>query len=202
MKALRANPDEPPWRSSVADGRDCPLGGYRHGEHHTCETSGSMCGYFHGPWRGGRYVLCDHEDYRGESVMSTRIIKMDNNGEIVVVTDALDEESFIGDFSRLFVELALAEPLDFDHNAAGAMGCMLDIVAKMRGYKSETRERRTLLSGSAWPEPLDAVRFEVPSGTPRFDAVAEAEHRSAAGGSDAPESGESSGTAIQGGSDA
>jgi hypothetical protein len=67
--------------------------------------------------------------------------------DVSVITDASDERDFIDTF---------ADALHGLKNGANrkALSAGFDIVAKLRGYKSEVQERRTLAAGR-WPHPSE-----------------------------------------------
>lgn len=76
----------------------------------------------------------------------TQIFQHDD--DVSVITDATDERDFIDSF---------AEALNGLENGANrkAIAAGFDIVAKLRGYKSEVKERRTLAAGR-WPHPTES----------------------------------------------
>ncbi len=76
------------------------------------------------------------------------------NEDISVVTDAVDERDFLETFADSIGELDNGTPLR-DVLAAG-----YDIVAKLRGYKSEVQERRVLAAGR-WPHPSEVAIAEA-----------------------------------------
>lgn len=75
----------------------------------------------------------------------TQIFQHDE--DVSVITDAADERDFIDSF---------AQALNGLENGANrqAIAAGFDIVAKLRGYKSDVKERRTLAAGR-WPHPTE-----------------------------------------------
>lgn len=72
--------------------------------------------------------------------------------EVSVVTTATDERDFLDSFT-----VALAPVLSngaTDKQKRDAVRAGFEIVAKLRGYKSEVQERRVLSAGR-WPHPSE-----------------------------------------------
>lgn len=86
-----------------------------------------------------------HTVYRRAMMPRTQIYQHED--DVSVVTDAADERDFLDTFT---------EALNGLKNGANrkAISAGFDIVAKLRGYKSEVQERRVMAAGR-WPHPSE-----------------------------------------------
>lgn len=74
--------------------------------------------------------------------------------EVSIVTDAKDERDFEDGFTRAFAALVANGNGNGRAVQREAIKAGFDIVAKLRGYKSDVQERRVLSAGR-WPHPSE-----------------------------------------------
>jgi hypothetical protein len=102
--------------------------------------------------------------FKEEGLHTTRIY---NHGEDVsVITTAIDERDFVESFTVAYGGLS-AKGLNGRHHRQ-AMQAGFDIIAKLRGYKSEVQEKRMLAAGR-WPHPSEEPVAE--GGEPTSEAA-------------------------------
>lgn len=80
--------------------------------------------------------------------MLTEIYKLGD--DVSVVTNATSESDFIDTFTRAFQGM---QGNGREHRQAMEAG--FQIMAKLKGYKSDVQERRTLAAGR-WPHPTES----------------------------------------------
>lgn len=100
-----------------------------------------------------RRVLEQEIHHETGGPMRTQIFVHDD-GNVSVVTDATDERDFEGAFGEAFVQMLGKLNGNGRETRRKALAAGFDIVAKLRGYKSEVMERRTLAAGR-WPHPTE-----------------------------------------------
>lgn len=84
------------------------------------------------------------------------ITKMQTNGEVVVVTNAQDEGTFLSALSARMLDLVTAgdsgeHKLDWEHDVPQIFERAIEIACSIRGYKSEVKKAVIMCAGSAWP---------------------------------------------------
>lgn len=80
--------------------------------------------------------------------------------EVSVMTSAIDERDFLDTFAAALKPLMQNGAKPREQRDAVRAG--FDVVAKLRGYKSEVQERRILVAGR-WPHPTDKAKYQAGS---------------------------------------
>jgi hypothetical protein len=89
--------------------------------------------------------------------------------DVSVVTDAKDERDFEEGFTAAFTDLVAKGNGNGKAVRRAAMRAAFDIVAKLRGYKSEVQERRVLAAGR-WPHPSEQPLADANDDVPETEA--------------------------------
>lgn len=84
--------------------------------------------------------------------MST-VLHKDETG-FAIVTSAVDEDEFRAEFSQALASLIESGeyPSDWRHHLEGWLAPASEIVCKLRGYKAQVQERRTIIAGHLDPD--------------------------------------------------
>lgn len=96
-----------------------------------------------------------------------RIYKQSNNGEVGVLTDCLDGDSFESQFADAlvsYIHLRDEDETYSDHerDCNWLIRNGFEILLKLRGYKSERiSEQRMLFAGDRFPSPTEEPDVEV-----------------------------------------